>query len=67
MHHYVMSVHSSKRLLVEEISTFRNRHYDNILADAIIQLAISKGKREEVRYGSLVFLLYLFQHRFSGA
>jgi hypothetical protein len=43
-----MSVHSSKRLLVEEISTFRNRHYDNILADAILQLAVTKGKREEV-------------------
>lgn len=48
VHHYVMSVHSSKRLLVEEISTFRNRHYDNILADAVIQLAVTKGKREEV-------------------
>lgn len=48
VHHYVMSVHSSKQLLVEEISTFRNRHYEHILADSIIQLAVSKGKREEV-------------------
>ena len=48
VHHYVMSVHSSKRLLVEEISTFRNRHYETIMADAIIQLAVKQGRREEV-------------------
>lgn len=49
INHYTMTVHSSKRILVEEISTFRNRQYDSLLADAIIQLAISKGRREEVR------------------
>ena len=53
-----MSVHSSKRLLVEEISTFRNRHYDNILADAITQLAVSKGKREEVQCRSWLFFAF---------
>nr|KAG5695769.1 hypothetical protein BaRGS_013857 [Batillaria attramentaria] len=57
VHHYVMSVHSSKRLLVEEISTFRNRHYDNILADALIQLAVTKGKREEIRSGITAYSL----------
>ncbi|KAK7097003.1 calpain-15-like isoform X2 [Littorina saxatilis] len=57
VHHYVMSVHSSKPLLMEEISTFRNRHYDNILADSIVQLGVSKGKREEIRQGITAFSL----------
>ncbi|XP_041358564.1 calpain-15-like [Gigantopelta aegis] len=57
LHHYVLTVHSSKRLMIDEISTFRNRQYENVLADAVLQLAITKGTREEVRKGVTVYTL----------
>lgn len=44
---YVLSVHSSKAIMVEEIET-RTQKYEYALADAVIQLALKKGKREGV-------------------
>ena len=45
--HYVMSIHSSKALMVEELDTKPSK-YSYALADAIIQLAVTEGKREGV-------------------
>ncbi|XP_046555772.1 calpain-15-like [Haliotis rubra] len=56
-HRYVLSVHSSKALMVDQINTFRNRQYENVLADALIQLAVAKGTKEEVRKGVTVYSL----------
>jgi hypothetical protein len=44
---YVLSVHSSKAVMVEEIET-RTQKYEYTLADAVIQLALAKGKCEGV-------------------
>jgi len=44
---YVMSVHSSKALMVEELFT-KTRKYEYALADAICQLAVCKGQQELV-------------------
>ena len=41
---YVLSVHSSKALIVEPV---KGPNY--MLADAVIQLAVAKGERHEVR------------------
>lgn len=42
--HYVVSIHSSKKLMVSENLVSR----PFVLADALIQLAVSKGNKEEV-------------------
>lgn len=44
---YVLSVHSSKAIMVEEIET-RTQKYEYALSDAVIQLALAKGKCEGV-------------------
>ncbi|XP_061165406.1 calpain-15-like [Saccostrea echinata] len=59
---YVLSVHSSKAVMVEEIET-RTQKYENTLADAVIQLALAKGKQEGVRDTVSVYSL---MHGWSG-
>lgn len=51
---YVLAIHSSKRLLVEQISPPAY-----ILADAIISLTLAKGQRHEVSED--VFLKFILQ------
>jgi len=46
-YHYVLSVHSSKALMVEEFDT-KQPKYQSALADAVLQLAVAKGKQEGV-------------------
>lgn len=41
---FLLAVHSSKRLLVETVIP-----HANVLADAIINLTVAKGRRHEVR------------------
>ncbi|XP_063414757.1 calpain-15-like isoform X2 [Mytilus trossulus] len=53
---YVMSIHSSKALMVEEVIT-KTRKYEYALADAIYQLAICKGQREGIRETVTVYSL----------
>ncbi|XP_061165136.1 calpain-D-like [Saccostrea echinata] len=54
---YVVSIHSSKKIMVEEIET-RMQKYEYTLADAIIQLTLSKGKRERVCDKVSIYSLY---------
>lgn len=50
---YVLAIHSSKKLIVEQISP-----PGFILADAIISLTLAKGQRHEVSvFGCLINLL----------
>lgn len=42
---YVLAIHSSKGLVVEQIAA-----PDHVLADAIISLTLTKGKRHEVGF-----------------
>lgn len=59
---YVMSIHSSKAVMVDEIQSTTSK-YKNAYADAVMQLALTKGKREEVTSVVIVFqsFLCLFQ------
>uniref|UniRef100_K1PV74 Calpain-15 n=1 Tax=Magallana gigas TaxID=29159 RepID=K1PV74_MAGGI len=59
---YVLSVHSSKAIMVEEIET-RTQKYEYALSDAVIQLALAKGKCEGVRDTVSVYSL---MHGWSG-
>jgi len=43
----VMSIHSSKAVMLDEVP-FTDPKYKSAYADAVIQLALAKGKREEV-------------------
>ncbi|KAJ8298538.1 hypothetical protein KUTeg_025069 [Tegillarca granosa] len=61
-HHFVVSVHSSKAVMIEEIDT-KTQKYQYALADAIIQLATIHGSREGVRDAVTVYSL---MHRWSG-
>ncbi|XP_059144813.1 calpain-15-like [Physella acuta] len=51
--HYVVSIHSSKKLMVSENLVSR----PFVLADALIQLAVSKGNKEEIRQGVTAYTL----------
>ncbi|ESO93662.1 hypothetical protein LOTGIDRAFT_104705 [Lottia gigantea] len=57
LHHYVLSIHSSKAVMVDEITTYRNRLYEHILPDAIIQLCIAHGHAQEIRDGVTLYNL----------
>ncbi|XP_050417357.2 calpain-15 [Patella vulgata] len=57
LHQYVLSIHSSKPVMVDEITTYRNRQYEHILPDACIQLALARGNTEEIRPGITVYTL----------
>ncbi len=47
---YVLSLHSSKALIVEPV---KGPSY--MLADSVIQLAVAKGDRHEVSHAAMVF------------
>lgn len=51
---YVLAIHSSKRLLVEQIAP-----PSYVLADAIISLTLVKGQRHEVM-SPVIYLLNFF-------
>ncbi|KAL5012395.1 hypothetical protein ScPMuIL_010946 [Solemya velum] len=53
---YVLSVHSSKAVMVEEVSSNMGK-YKHAMADSVIQLTIAKGSREDVRDGATVYSL----------
>ncbi|XP_069129465.1 calpain-15-like [Argopecten irradians] len=61
-HEFVMTVHSSKALMVEELDTSHPK-YQYALANAVIELAVAKGKREGVRDTVTVYSL---MHGWSG-
>lgn len=49
---YVLAIHSSKKILVEQITP-----PSFVLADAIISLTLAKGQRHEVRFNiRLIFI-----------
>ena len=49
---YVLALHSSKRLLIEELNPSHH-----ILADALINLTLAKGQRHEGREGMTAYYL----------
>ncbi|OWF52867.1 calpain-D-like [Mizuhopecten yessoensis] len=61
-HDFVLTVHSSKALMVEEIDTSHPR-YQYALANAVTELAVAKGKREGVRESVTVYSL---MHGWAG-
>ena len=42
---YILALHSSKRLLIEQLNSSQH-----LLADAIINLTLAKGQRHEGRF-----------------
>ena len=46
---FVISLHSSKAVMVEEVHTSGNPKYKFAYADAVIQLAVGQGRKEGVR------------------
>jgi hypothetical protein len=46
---FVLSIHSSKAVMVDEIDTTVSK-YRHAFADAVVQLAVDKGNREEVSF-----------------
>ncbi|KAL4230896.1 Calpain-15 [Mactra antiquata] len=59
---FVLSLHSSKAIMVEEINTSPSK-YKHAYADAVIQLALAQGKREEIRQG---VTCYTMMHGWCG-
>lgn len=59
-HDYVLSVHSPKAVMVEQLSAGNSRTFQYVLADAIIQLTMAKGTRHEVSVLSVVIQSFLF-------
>ncbi|XP_052795439.1 calpain-15-like [Mya arenaria] len=53
---FVMSIHSSKAIMIDEVNTATDK-YRQGFANAIIQLALVKGKREELRNGVTCYSL----------
>lgn len=53
---YNLVVHSSKPVMIEEIPTTGSK-YQHSYADAVIQLALNKGSREELREGMVCYSL----------
>lgn len=51
-----MSIHSSKPVMIDEIQS-TDPKYKSAYADAVIQLALTKGKREEVKISISFFFL----------
>ena len=47
---YVLALHSSKRLLIEQLNSS-----NHLLADAIINLTLAKGQRHEGREGMTTY------------
>ncbi|XP_064608761.1 calpain-15-like [Liolophura sinensis] len=56
-HDYVLSVHSPKAVMVEQLSAGNSRTFQYVLADAIIQLTMAKGTRHEGRQGMTAYYL----------
>ncbi|XP_060084243.1 calpain-15-like [Ylistrum balloti] len=61
-HEFVLTVHSSKALMVEELDTKPDK-YQYAMASAVMELAVAKGKREGVRETVTVYSL---MHGWSG-
>ena len=52
---YILALHSSKRLLIEQLNSSQH-----LLADAIINLTLAKGQRHEGRCFNINFELKFF-------
>lgn len=61
-HNFVLTVHSSKALMVEEVDTSHPK-YQYAMASAVLELTVAKGKREGVRDTVTVYSL---MHGWSG-
>lgn len=49
---YVLAIHSSKRVAVEQITAL-----PSLLADSLVNLCLAKGQRHEGRQGMTVYYL----------